>query len=474
MSIIDEIVKTRRMKIKRKGYEMGVALPVKRTLPVTPFGRDPFIICEIKRSSPSRGLIARGVDAVLQAKKYVDRGISSLSVLTEEEYFSGSLGDLFTIKKTFPHLSLLRKDFILDEKDIEVSFRAGADAVLLIASMHDIKTLIKLYRRAKAYRLEVLFEVHDEDDLNKAKKVKPEITGFNSRDLATFRIDLTVPIKMSSFADWKTRKVFESGISSIEDADLALSSGFSGLLIGEAVMKDIDLIDKLKKAFNHKPGNFWQKLFSVKKGEKPYIKICGITREEDAVFAAEMGADILGFIFADSPRRASPELLKKIQDLEILKTGVVVLNKDRISLNGKIKELLNDGLLNVIQFHGNERPWNCHKMAFPYFKAVRVKGRNDIERIGSYRCPRVLTDTYIRGISGGTGKRIPDDLISRIKERYPLWLAGGIGPDNVREIIRRFRPELIDVSSKLESSHGTKDHTKIKKLFEEIEIAAAL
>ena len=113
MSIIDEIVKTRRMKIKRKGYEMGVSLPVKRTLPVTPFGRDPFIICEIKRSSPSKGMIARGVDAVLQAKKYVDRGISSLSVLTEEEYFSGSLGDLFTIKKTFPHLSLLRKDFIL-------------------------------------------------------------------------------------------------------------------------------------------------------------------------------------------------------------------------------------------------------------------------------------------------------------------------------------------------------------------------
>lgn len=185
-----------------------------------------------------------------------------------------------------------------------------------------------------------------------------------------------------------------------------------------------------------------------------------------------MGADILGFIFADSPRRASPELLKKIQDLEVLKTGVVVLNKDRISLN--IKELLNDGLLNVIQFHGNERPWDCHKMAFPYFKAVRVKGRNDIERIGSYRCPRVLTDTYIRGISGGTGKRIPNDLVSGIKERYPLWLAGGIGPDNVREIIRRFRPELIDVSSKLESSRGTKDHTKIKKLFEEIEIAAAL
>ena len=474
MSIIEEIVEKRRRKVKIKGHEMGVKLPSKRTLPVIPFGRDPFIICEIKRSSPSRGVITGGVDALYQARKYADRGIQTVSVLTEEDYFSGSLGDLFAVKNAFHGLSLLRKDFILDEKDIEVSFRAGADAVLLIASMHDVRTLIRLYRKTKTLGMEVLFEVHNKEDLKKAGMVKPDVTGFNSRDLITFRIDLTVPIKLGCLADWKTRKVFESGISSAEDADLALSSGFSGLLTGEAVMKDVNLIDKLKEAFCHKPGNFWQRLFSIKKGERPYIKICGITGEKDAVLAAEMGADILGFIFADSPRRAAPELLEKIRDLNILKAGVVVLDADRTSLYGRIKKLLNDGFLDAIQFHGSERPEDCHRMAFPYYKALRIKDTGDIENIGLYRCPRVLTDTYMPGISGGTGKRIPDELVSSIKERYHLWLAGGIGPHNAREIIKRFKPELIDVSSQLESSPGIKDHGKIKQLFEEIEIGTAI
>lgn len=451
-----------------------LSLPAKRTLPVTPFGRDPFIICEIKRSSPSKGVITGGLDAVRQAKKYADRGIQTVSVLTEEDYFSGSLGDLLAVKKAFHGLSLLRKDFILDEKDIEVSFRAGADAVLLIASMHDVRTLVRLYRKAKALGMEVLFEVHDRLDLKKAEMVKPDVTGFNSRDLITFRIDLTVPIKLSCLADWKTRKVFESGISSLEDADLALSSGFSGLLTGEAVMKDVTIIDKLKDAFCHKPGNFWQRLFSIKKGERPYIKICGITGEKDALLAAEMGADILGFIFAGSPRRAAPELLEKIRDLNILKAGVVVQNPDRTFLSGRIKDLLNEGFLDVIQFHGSERPEDCYKMAFPYYKAVRIKDTGDIENIGLYHCPRVLTDTYIPGIAGGTGKRISDELVSGIKERYRLWLAGGIGPHNVREIIKRFKPELIDISSQLETSPGIKDHGKIKQLFEEIEIGTAL
>jgi indole-3-glycerol phosphate synthase/phosphoribosylanthranilate isomerase len=166
--------------------------------------------------------------------------------------------------------------------------------------------------------------------------------------------------------------------------------------------------------------------------------------------------------------------LKKIRNLEILKTAVVVLDRDNPSLPDEIRTLLDNGLLDAVQFHGREKPEDCYGLAFPYYKAVRVKDRSDIDMPGRYRCPRVLVDTYTPGKAGGTGKRIPDELVMGIKENHPLWLAGGIGPDNVRDIVSRFKPELIDASSLLESSPGKKDHAKLKKLFEEIEIGTAL
>ncbi len=469
MGKIDEIVAKRRKRIESSGYEMGLKLPLKRSFPIIPFGLSPFLICEIKRSSPSRGRIAPAVDAVEKAKHYIDRGIKTVSVLTEEDYFSGSLRDLFVIKRAFPNLSILRKDFIIDEEDIEVSYRAGADAVLLIASMHDQNALFRLYRKAKTLGMEVLFEVHDENDIRKARVIKPDFTGFNSRDLNSFKIDLIQPVKQRSRVTWDTVTVFESGLLSEEDAVFALSSGFSGLLVGEAVMRNEELIEELFKSFSHKRRSFWFRLFSRKKENIPLTKICGITREKDAFFAKEMGADMLGFVFADSPRRAGPELLKRIRELDILKAGVVVNNIDP-----EVKGLLEDGFLDVIQFHGEELPEDCFKMAFPYFKALRIKAINDIGKIDLYHCPRVLIDTFVHGIQGGTGKRISDEILLHLKDRLNLWLAGGIGPENVRDIIEKYRPELIDASSMLESSYGVKDHDKIKKYFEEISIEKAL
>ena len=478
MNIIEEIVRKRRQQIKSRGHEMGVKLPANRVLPLTPFGRDPFIICEIKKSSPSKGVIAGNTDAVSQAKKYADMGIKSVSVLTESNYFSGSLKDLYSVKKAFPGLSILRKDFILDLEDVDVSYRAGADAVLLIASMHDASTLTRLYKRARSSGMDVLVEVHDRDDLKKTKAVRPAMTGFNSRDLSTFRIDPAVPVMLGAGVEWNTRMVFESGISSGEDAAFALSSGFSGILVGEAVMRDTALIYELKNIFSRNidfnTATFWKKLYSRKKNGKCFVKICGITTEEDADYAARLGADILGFVFADSPRRAQPSLLKKIRDLDILKAAVVVLDRDHPSLPDEIKIFLDIGLLDVVQFHGKEKPEDCYGLAFPYYKAVRVKGLSDIDKPGRYRCPRVLVDTYTPGKAGGTGKRIPDELVMGIKEKHPLWLAGGVGPENVRDIVVRFKPELIDASSLLESSPGKKDHGKLKKIFEEIEIGTAL
>jgi indole-3-glycerol phosphate synthase/phosphoribosylanthranilate isomerase len=474
MSILEEIIKNRKDKIKRKGHGLGVKLPRERNLPLVPFGRDPFIICEIKRRSPSKKIIALHVDAVRQAQIYVERGIKSVSVLTEEDYFSGSLNDLLAVKKSFPHLSLLRKDFILDEEDIDVSYWAGADALLLIAKIHDVYTLTRLCKKTKLLGMKVLLEVHDEEDLEKARRLKPDYTGINSRNLKDFHVDTDLAFQLAGRIDWSTRTVFESGILSMEDASRALARGFSGVLVGEGVMRNPSLITKLYSVFVGSWGPFWQKLFSQKKEGKPLTKICGITRREDATLAAERGADVLGFIFADSPRKAPFELPKRLGHLHVLKVGVVTGCGIPLSIDKEVKELLTEGFLDAIQFHGAESPQELDRFSFPCYKAVRMKDESDLELIALYPCPRVLIDTYVPGIPGGTGSRVPEKLVLKAKAIYPLWLAGGIGPLNVREIVEKFQPELIDSSSHLESTPGIKDHHKVKKFFKEVEIAKAL
>jgi indole-3-glycerol phosphate synthase/phosphoribosylanthranilate isomerase len=473
MSIIQEIVERRKKRIARFGHAMGLQLPARRQVPVIAFGRRNetgfFIICEVKRGSPSKGLFAEHADAATQVRHYEKFGVRTVSVLTEEEYFHGSLEDLYLIKTTFPELCLLRKDFIVDEEDIDVSYRAGADAVLLIASMHGTDKLRNLYRRIRGSGMQALLEIHDEEDLKKIREIQPAYTGINSRDLRTFLTDPAIPLALHGKIDWKTETVYESGIKSPEDALVALSGGFSGLLIGEAVMKNPLLIQSLADLKFDRRYDFWYRLFQRKRAFRPLVKICGITREEDAVLAASTGADVLGFIFADSPRRAEPALLQRISDLNTLKVGVVVQSRGDRNLKTPVHDLLSAKLLDAVQFHGDEGPEDCLHMAFPYYKALRIGNSTDAERVQEYHCPRVLVDAYVKGKPGGTGMQIRADLITHVRNSGPLWLAGGIGRDNVAALIRNYKPELIDASSRLEIAPGMKDRESIIEFFETIE-----
>ena len=479
--ILEKIALKRAEEIKKTGHTMGFDIPEKRNVPIVPFvfpKKEKFLICEIKRSSPSRGIIDNTISAYSKADEYIKRGVSHISVLTEKNYFSGSLKDLIEIKRRTHNVAVLRKDFLFDKEDIDVSFRAGADAVLLIAKLLSPKDLYSLYFHAKELGMEALVEVHDREDLNKVRKLEPSLTGINSRNLRDFSVDITRPLKLKKHIDWKTTLVFESGIHSKEDAHVALAAGFSGLLVGEAVVKDIDLIDRINTVFpqNTLRHNFWGKLYQRKKANIPLVKICGITREDDARMIVDAGADILGFIFAPSPRRTNKKLLERIKDLDVLKVAVVVTNgftaeQSEYSRVGKYQNYINEGLINAVQFHGSEKPEHCYRLAFPYYKAVRVRNERDIEAMNSFRSPRVLVDAYSEKAHGGTGKRLSDTLIRKVmnvKPLRPLWLAGGVNPDNVAEIIRKYRPELIDLSSGVESEPGKKDPEKIKRLFREI------
>ena len=473
MTILSRILEDREKRIRISGHTQGFSVPQERQVPVVPFGRYPFLICEIKRKSPSKGKIAPALDAEAQARLYASKGIRSVSVLTEEDYFGGSLLDLMKVKEKLPDLSVLRKDFLLDEEDIHVSFRAGADAVLLIASVLDKDLLNRMHNLARHLGMAALVEVHSREEVEKVSDLKPELVGINSRDLKTFNVDPCHPLIVRSAVSWEPELVFESGITSKEDTVFALSSGFSGILVGETVVRKPERIGEIKAGFTvSRPVRFWKDLYAGKKIGRPLVKVCGLTREEDVKLADDLGADILGFILAPSPRRTGLEFIRSLGKTRALKAGVVVLERGAL-LPEEIAGLIGDGHIDVVQFHGNEDPGACFSMAFPYYKALRIAGEESTDYIDEYRCPRVLVDAYAAERYGGTGRGIDESLVIMSAQRKPLWLAGGLRPDNIRETIKKYQPELVDASSGLESGPGIKNRDKMKQFFREIAYGSA-
>ena len=471
MNILQKIVTHRKEEMKKLGPDFGCEIPAERTVPLVFFGTTPFVICELKRKSPSKGVISGDFNPVQIAGKYINSGIKNISVLTENEYFGGSLTDLISVKNKYPKIAVLRKDFLISKKEIDISFRAGADAVLLIASILDRDLLAELYKLSIMLGMRPLVEVHTKEDYKKVRDIKPELVGINSRDLTSFTIDPLLPIRIKHLLDWNPDVVYESGIKTGEDAKLASTSGFAGILVGESVVKEPEKIPQLIKGFQSpRKNNFWEKLMKRKKDNKPLIKICGITNKKDAETAAELGADILGFVFADSPRRADPGLISEIKSLAILKAAVIVSN-ERDIIDPEVLNLLQKGLIDVVQFHGSETPDYCYSFPYPWYKAVRAENNKALDEGSQYSCPRVLIDSYKKGQPGGTGTRIKKRILTNFNADNFLWIAGGVNPENVSEIISMYKPELIDASSGLEESHGVKSTAKLKKYFMEIKDA---
>ncbi len=471
MSVLDDIAARRHERISREGPALGVPVPAERPVPVTRFGLDPFVVCEIKRRSPSRGDISARLDPVSQAARYLEAGIRSISVLTEEDHFGGSLDDLMRVKSAFPEASILRKDFLLDEADIDISWRAGADAILLIAALLDRQRFEAMYRRAKELGLSALVEVHTASEIDLVRRAAPDLVGVNSRDLTTFHVDPLVPVHLRPLIDWSCRTVFESGVFGREEAALAANAGFDGVLVGEAVVREPARIPAIISGLAEPgtEGRFWAKLFQRDPRRRgPLVKVCGITSAQDAAKADALGADLLGFIFANSPRRVNPELLRALPETNAQRVAVVVLNERADNIDPEIPRLLADGLLDAVQLHGDESAEAVRALTFPRYKALRPAAASEIGQLSEYGTRRALVDAYSKDAYGGTGRRISPEIVVAAKLQGPLWMAGGIGADNAAQIIEEYNPELIDSSSRLEAAPGRKDHALLERFFEEI------
>lgn len=496
--ILAKIVRMRREDISRLGLNFGIEIPEKRRGGHTEFLGNAGAILEVKRASPSKGDIAPDLDPVTLATTYAEAHAQAVSVLTESNFFKGSLRDLIAVANLMERrrqqglhaCAVLRKDFLLFEDEIDIAYRCGADAVLLIARILDDDQLVKMAKRAQSFDMQAFVEVREVDDLRKLKVVtealgesatKTIVAGVNSRDLATFHTDPLVPASVRSKLPAKA--VFESGILCPADATYARNLGFTGILVGEAVAKNPPLAKEVVGAFEsgseNARGKFWKKFAERKAAKKagPLVKICGITRDEDGKLAAELGADMLGFVFSTTKRLTTEEFVRsfaeKIRECHPersangvegspLLVGVII---DPESVEGKTAiKLAKEGVLDAVQLHGVE-PKNAD---FAYYCAARVGEESDFDKVTALRKngePRILLDAKVEGIPGGTGKTIPENLLREKAGELPLWLAGGITPENVGAIVEKFHPELVDVSSGVEDAPGIKNSEKLKALF---------
>lgn len=204
------------------------------------------IISEIKRASPSKGNINQEVDPVLQAKKYEAEGAAAISVLTDPAFFNGTLEDLREVRKAV-NLPILCKDFVIDPIQIDRAKAAGANIILLIVAALEDQQLEDLYHYAKSLDLEILVEVHNEEEMKRALQLNPEIIGINNRNLKTFEVDIATTENLAGMVtNPDTILISESGMKTKEDVIRARDVGAKAVLVGETLM----LAPDIKQAFS--------------------------------------------------------------------------------------------------------------------------------------------------------------------------------------------------------------------------------
>jgi indole-3-glycerol phosphate synthase len=256
MTILDEILAHKRIEVaaaKRKRDPTGLAIEAKAQ------SRRPFgfrhalesapgisVIAEVKRRSPSKGLIREDCDAVEIARAYAEAGAACISVLTDGHFFGGSVQDLISVRAAVD-TPLLRKDFVVDLFQIDEARVIGADAVLLIVAALSGEELKRFHEHAHALDLDVLVEVHDEEELEQALAIGSRLIGVNNRDLRTFEVDLATTEKLAAkIHDPEIILVAESGIANAEDVERLERAGATGFLVGELLMRQPDPGDALR------------------------------------------------------------------------------------------------------------------------------------------------------------------------------------------------------------------------------------
>ena len=410
------------------------------------------VIGEIKRASPSKGLLAEHFDPVARAEDYVKGGCSAISVLTEPHYFQGALEHLTAVRAA-AGIPVLRKDFIVDAYQVYEARAAGADAVLLFCALLDDAALRGLLALTEDLGMDALVEAHTDTEIERAVAAGARVIGVNARDLRTFSVDTGQALKLRRFVPPDRLFVAESGIASAQDATRARAWGADALLVGEALMRS-GSVTATAQRISHAGGGATASLFHS--GRYPFVKICGLTQPEHA--AAANDADAIGLVFAQSHRRVTVE-----QALAV-RTGLPLSGRDSVLVIGvfvnerpaSVAEFARAAALDAVQLSGDESIETCSATAgmtgLPVIKALRPTDDADIALADSYASAgmTLLLDAAVPGHYGGSGQTSNWGIAAQIAQRWPVILSGGLRPVTVASALARVAPRGLDVSSGVE------------------------
>lgn len=404
-------------------------------------------IMECKRASPSQGVIRRQFTLAEIADSYA--GIADvISVLTDETYFGGHLDHIAEVRAR-TQAPILRKDFTLEPYQVREAWAYGADAVLLMLSVLDDAAYRACAAEADALGLGVLTEVHDVGELSRAVALGAAIIGINNRDLKSLMIDLAVTEHLAAQVPADRLIVSESGIGSHADV-VRLGAHAKAFLVGSSLMK-ADRVDLAAREL----------AFGA-------VKICGLTRAEDAKVAYALGANFGGLIFApESPRRVTVPQAKGIQSVAPLRYVGVFTTNDIDEIVATARELH----LFAVQLHGEQSETDIVtvKALLPGVEVWKVERVQDVglavsADASATAADRVLYDSGIGPARGGNGTRFDWQQLPASLPRARLVLAGGLAPDNIHTA-RATGAGVLDVNSGVESAPGIKDAQKLTALF---------
>jgi indole-3-glycerol phosphate synthase / phosphoribosylanthranilate isomerase len=407
------------------------------------------LIAEVKRASPSKGTFAPEIDPVDLAQVYAANGATAISVLTEPHFFLGSFEYLAAIKQAV-RIPVLCKDFIIDEYQVYEARVWGADAILLICAIVDQIQLQRLLKVAHILNMSCLVEVHNSEEVQRAVAAGARIIGINSRDLKTFHMQPGLFQKLSPLIPKDTVAVAESGIHTSADARRLARYNVQAMLVGESLVTSQNIPEQMRTLL--KGAN-----------ENVQVKICGLRTTDQILTARDAGVDLLGLMFYEqSSRYIQPQVAKEIlnvyeDDQMSPDTVGIFVNKEANYINDVVEHVD----LHFVQLHGDESPEFCTRIHRPVIKALRLNEKANANLTEAY-CQtawRILLDTpSIKW--GGTGETHDWALAQIIARQTPIFLAGGLTPENIRVAIQQVHPWGVDVSSGVETN-GLKDFKKI-------------
>lgn len=459
--------------------ERAVAAPVPRPFaaalrPARPSG-SAQLVAEVKRASPSKGLLADTFDPVAQATAYTAGGAAVISVLTEPRFFLGSLDHLAAVRAAVD-VPVLRKDFVLDAYQVYEARAAAADALLLICALLDDAQLRGLLELTRSLGMEALVEAHNAEEARRAVALGAAVIGVNSRDLRTFAVDTHVVQHLRALVPADRIFVAESGIASAADAARARAWGADAILVGEALMRAPAPTAKARELATA-PGGATAAFFAG--SSVPWVKICGLARPAHVALTREVGADAFGLVFApQAPAHRRVTLAQARELVQTARSGSPAAGGESGRGVKSVAVFVNEAAdtiaaiaaaaeLDAVQLSGDETPEDCARIAeatgLPVVKALRLREESDLERLDGYALAdaTLLLDAHVPGSYGGTGRTGDWELARRAAERWPVILSGGLTPDNVAEAVATVNPRGVDVSSGVETEKA-KDPGKIR------------